>query len=589
MNAKKTIKRKFLVRISLILTISLTVLGFCAYLYFSNILKNQSIKDDTIKLEQTVQQLEYIGDDIYKYSQVIVNDETIQEFVKKSFYNDALDEVFTKADVKNKLSNYTAMRDFINSIILITPQNDFVWSTVVDDSYIKKELNQSWYMRFKGNNLNSGFSSPHNIMTVRGENINVISYILKFKNSSSPNKITGTLIINIHKEYFDNIIKLGSKEYDDYAWVLGQSILLYSKNRDFNFDYVNRFIVNNGEKDIIGKDEFKVDDINGYYLLNKSSSYDWELISFTSNKSLYSKTKNVIYFFIAFVIVGFLLVQIFMIPMITNIVNPISKLSNAMRKVSQGDLNVSIHVLTNDELEIMSDSFNVMTQEIGDYIKQLVESENMKRKMEHGLLLSQINPHFIYNVLNSVIYIARKNKNEDIVNIVDSFIRILQDAVKIGEDGMFTTVEQEVSVVKYYLTIQCYRYPDQFDVFFEIDETLNTYIVPRTVIQPLVENAIIHGILVGEEKGRINIRIFKEQQEIHLQVEDNGIGMNSSKVDALLKRESILASGTSMRRIGISNIIDRLEFLYESKAKFSVKSTENQGTLIDITIPCKEI
>jgi two-component system sensor histidine kinase YesM len=583
----KTIKSKIILYTSIILTLSLTCCGIFAYLYSSNLLRKQSVKDDTVKLQQTAHQLEYIAQDIIKFAQVIITDSQIQYYSEKSDYQDTFDEYFNRQDAINKLTYYAVMRNYIQSIAMITQQDEVIWSMANDDNYIRSEIKQPWFTDLEKHGLFSGFTMPH-VVELRGSKASVISYVTHFNSSKTPQKVIGTLIININQSYFDEVLDIGSQEYDAFVWLLNDERPIYEKGLANQKSEIRYLLTSYSEQITSAKSGDVINISNGYCIVDTLPDYNGRLVSFTSGESIYGRTNYIIYFIIAFIILNIALILVTYLPIIGNIINPVAKLSKAMREVSHGNLDVEMKIFSGDELEQMCDSFNIMVGELKKYINELMKSENEKRKIEHGLLLSQINPHFIYNTLNSVIYIARKNKNYDIVNIVDSFIRILQDAVRIGEDGMYATVGQEIDVVKHYLVIQSYRYPNRFIVNYRIDERLNNYMIPRTIIQPLVENAIIHGVLENDDNGIILVHIYGDEKYIYISVHDNGAGMSEERIRQLTTDSNILDSGTSMRRVGISNIRDRLKFLYGARADLQIESKPGCGTSIIIKIPIEQ-
>jgi two-component system sensor histidine kinase YesM len=272
-------------------------------------------------------------------------------------------------------------------------------------------------------------------------------------------------------------------------------------------------------------------------------------------------------------------------PVIANITKPIFKLTNAMKLASMGKFETAVSIRSGDEIELLGNGFNRMLQDIQKYIDQSIEDEKIKRRLQIDLLLSQINPHFIYNTLNTVIYMAQQQGNHEIVRMMESFIRLLQDTVTVAEDGYFATVKEEVDHVKDYLTIQHYRYPDRFVIDWQVDEDIGGERIPRTLIQPLVENALFHGIIPNSEQGTISISLLRSDQRLQIRVADNGTGMDASLIDKFHKGEEISDPGSGMRSIGLANVRDRILSYYGSLSDIRIDSEVGKGTLISITIP----
>ena len=201
-------------------------------------------------------------------------------------------------------------------------------------------------------------------------------------------------------------------------------------------------------------------------------------------------------------------------------------------------------------------------------------------------MISQINPHFIYNTLNNVIYIASKNKNQEIVDLMRSFISILRYTINIKEESV-TSLNDEIAFTKNYIFIQQIRYKDSLEICWEIDETILDCPVPKSILQIFVENSIIHGIIPAGRKGIIWIEVTRQEEDIRFKISDNGIGMDNNLLMRIMEPQKGEAAQSGMRSIGIENIVGRLKYLYGSDYKFLIESKENCGTTVKINIPIK--
>lgn len=198
------------------------------------------------------------------------------------------------------------------------------------------------------------------------------------------------------------------------------------------------------------------------------------------------------------------------------------------------------------------------------------------------MMISKIHPHFIYNTLNSVIVMARKEGNQDVIEMVKALILILQDSMSIHDELLFDTVQKEISIIEAYVTIQNYRYKNKIQLQFDIDPMLMNQMIAKNVLQPLVENAIFHGIVPKVGKGTIQISIHQNQDKIRILIADDGVGMEESLVEAMMQGSTSLKNqrknNDSVHSIALVNVLERLEFLYGSSLEFQVQSKINQGT-----------
>jgi two-component system sensor histidine kinase YesM len=208
--------------------------------------------------------------------------------------------------------------------------------------------------------------------------------------------------------------------------------------------------------------------------------------------------------------------------------------------------------------------------------------------------MAQINPHFIYNTLHTIIYMAKKIEATDIVDMTRSFISVLHDAVKISDGRLFVSLKQELDVVDKYLIIQKYRYRDRFAVEYELDESLDDCLVPKTILQPLVENSLLHGILPTAKAGRIKISTIAGNESMTIQIEDDGAGMSREAIDKLMNENqdmqaSAIHTDNAMRSIGLPNVHQRIQYLCGEKYGLAIDSEPGRFTRISISLPINRV
>ena len=265
--------------------------------------------------------------------------------------------------------------------------------------------------------------------------------------------------------------------------------------------------------------------------------------------------------------------------------------SNQMNEIAEGNLDARIEVNSTDEIGEVGASFNVMAKRLQENIVEMVEQEKREQQLKYGLMISQVDPHFIYNTMNMITYLAQKNRNEDVIAVNKAMIQILRDRLRIEVDNVYDTVEQEIKVVREYLLIQKYRYTGIFKSVIDIEAGVEPYLIAKNILQPLVENAFFHGILCNTDEegevidGCITIRIRMEEDEVEIIVKDNGAGMSQDKLDELSKPQRKLSSMERGEHIGIKNIKERLDYIYENKYRFQIWSKEGEGTIVTIRIP----
>ena len=270
---------------------------------------------------------------------------------------------------------------------------------------------------------------------------------------------------------------------------------------------------------------------------------------------------------------------------IHNIVKPVEKLTEAVEKLGTGNFDVAVDIHTNDELEVLADVFNRMVEDIRELLENAVEHEKMKRKMQIDNLMLRINPHFIYNTLNSIIYMASEKEDERIIRFTNAFISLLQNTLRI-RNTIYVSLEEELENVKNYVEIQKYRYMDMFDLVIECPEECLHVAIPNIMLQPMVENAIFHGIAPKEEHCILKVLVERQDKEVMISIIDDGCGMPQEKADQLLQEEQENYGG--MRKIGVANVNKRMKEIYGESHRLEIISEEGAGTRIVMRIPYRK-
>jgi len=272
------------------------------------------------------------------------------------------------------------------------------------------------------------------------------------------------------------------------------------------------------------------------------------------------------------------------------ITNPIKEVVSSMKEFEQNRWPEPLTTNNEDEIKDLIVGYNGMLRSFIALTNDIVSRHEENKEMEMSLintqidlLEAQINPHFIHNTLNSMNYLAAKDNNQELAKLITSFNQLLRMSMSIEMD--FITVMQEVQNLKHYAQIQSVRYEDAFDIQYDIDEEALLAKIPKLILQPLVENSMIHGILPRKKKGIITITIHKQGDDLKVSVKDDGIGFDSKKIDLLLSEEM---EGRLSKHIGVKNVRDRLTLYYHENASFSIQSIVGKGVEVVFIIPFEE-
>ncbi|OLA23497.1 MAG: hypothetical protein BHW17_05815 [Dorea sp. 42_8] len=249
---------------------------------------------------------------------------------------------------------------------------------------------------------------------------------------------------------------------------------------------------------------------------------------------------------------------------------PVRKLMVAMQEVSAGEMATRAEVVSNDEIGLAAKEFNRMLDRIEELIKQLIAEEKKKKDAELEALQYQITPHFMYNTLNSIKCYALIHGQKEIATVIEDFVELLQTCIR--KKGAFLTVAEEVQILENYIHLQEFRNGEAYQTEYKIEREAEQCKIPRLLLQPLVENAIIHGLDIKKQKKRLLIEAYTSGSRLYLEVKDNGRGMSEEQIEELLKKKEKKTKG--LTAVGIQNIQDRLKLYYGKQAKLSLESDE---------------
>lgn len=264
---------------------------------------------------------------------------------------------------------------------------------------------------------------------------------------------------------------------------------------------------------------------------------------------------------------------------IRSLTKPLNAIVRTMNKVQDGDTHARVSLKNNDEFGYIGKSLNSMLDNLNELFATNLEKQNRLRLAELKALYAQINPHFLYNTLDSIKWLAKLNGVDDIVLIVSQLGKLLKNSIRNQKDSVL--ISEEISLIGNYLAIQKIRYSDKFDVDIQIEESILDCVVPKFIIQPIVENAIIHGIEDKVGKAHLMIKGWHEENKIIFEVKDDGVGIPGEKLDRIRK----LTQATNDDSIGIANVNKRIKLYYGEEYGLEIKSAENIGTITYITMP----
>lgn len=266
---------------------------------------------------------------------------------------------------------------------------------------------------------------------------------------------------------------------------------------------------------------------------------------------------------------------------------PLQKLNKSMMEVEKGDFSQSVEFTGKDEIGQLGQRYDQMVKQINTLIHDVYHSKLQQRNAELKSLQAQIRPHFLYNTLNTICWTARRKGQKDIADMTYALSKVFRLTLNDGKD--FFSIKEELDLVRNYLFLQEMRFKPSFSYEIEVDEQIENLLIPKLLIQPFIENAVIHGIEPSKESGFIKISAFLKSNTITIEIMDNGVGIEQTQLNTLkTTMETNHSTGVNRQNgagYAIHNVKERLRHVYGEHAKILIHSVKERGTRVEIHLP----
>lgn len=319
---------------------------------------------------------------------------------------------------------------------------------------------------------------------------------------------------------------------------------------------------------------------NVIYTIKSLNNSDWRIVGVSYiNELIASEVISVVKTLIIMLLLIMIVAMISSYVMSKVISKPIQKLMKAMEDFEQDAAGYSFQsVGGTTEIQALSQSFDHMVVRIQELVTKVRQEEITLRKTELKALQAQINPHFLYNTLDAIGWLCEEERSQDAVEMVNALAKLFRISISKGHE--LITIEKEVEHATSYLKIENFRYKNQFVYEFTVEEECLPYYCNKITLQPIIENAIYHGLNRMVDDGHIGIHIYAEEDDIVMEVIDNGVGMTPEQIHSILYKEPGDKTG-----IGIKNVNDRIKIYFGEKYGILIESELDEGTSVKIRMP----
>ncbi|GKX32204.1 histidine kinase [Vallitalea longa] len=539
------------------------------------IIKNKYTDTAIQSVFETGEKIDFILKDIEEFSTVIISNNNLLHMLK----NEA---DYGVDDFKNVLRGFITSRDDIEVIdLLLQERNYSIGATKITSNYKADEA------------LENSSGQPIWIPTKK-ENIEILSGIF--------DKYYFTLARRIID--FNTLDDYGYLLIDLEEVILEQSYksLIDDENTELFICDKNGTIISHTDKDRIGtsitaqpyaQKVLSSKDFNNYVqykdkidkvaIYSTIESNGWKIIKTISTGYLYEEINKIQKYFLLGGFLYGIVIILFMIFFSIRYTEPMMKMKKVINKVEQGDLTVRTEVHSNDEVGQLGDSLNNMISEMEVLIDKLVKEEQEKKEVELEALHAQINPHFLYNTLNTIKWMAKIQGNKSVSRAITALIKLLRISTNLGREMI--TLGEEIDYVKNYIVIQKLRFNEAINVTYDIDDECMELTVPKLFLQPIVENAIIYGI--GDENNDLNINIksFIDNGDLIIEIIDDGPGIEDEILKKIFKSTS---DKNKFSKVGLNNVNQRIKLYCGKGYGVQIETKVGTGTLVRVALKVNE-
>lgn len=571
----KTIQMQFLIYIALLIIGIILVLDGVFYYMSVGVITKDAQEYASQITSQIGRNIEYYVNYMKDISYILNNDAKLNNSSNK-------EKITNESSVLVKAITQTR-RDIVSIVIL---NNKKIILADKDTYKIKSSMDVQrldWYKRAIEAKGKPVFSSSHVQNFIDGQYPWVVS--LSNANYDRYNSFIGVTLIDINYKVFTDLcnkVQIGKKGY----------VFIIDKNGDMVYHPNQQLIYSNIKEENIRRilsandgsyNDFKENE-NKLITVKSLPSIGWKVVGVTYMNDILIQKEDLMRVLTISTIICLIIAIIISIKVSSNISNPIYKLEKLMRRVEKGELDIDINIKGSNEVAHLAQTFSIMVIRIKGLLQKIEEDQSKLRKSELKTLYAQINPHFLYNALDTIIWAAELDENEKVVRMTSALSKYFRISLSKGKEVI--TISQEIEHIKNYLIIQKIRYDSKLDYEINLEDDIKMYKTMKMLLQPLIENAIYHGIKNLPDGGKIWITGKRTGNNIHLVVRDNGVGMDSEALRNILmpKEDNPLTSGG----VAIINVNQRIQLYFGNQYGLEFQSEQLKGTTVTVIIPIVE-
>jgi two-component system sensor histidine kinase YesM len=572
-----SIRSKIFIGFSLVALLSLAAVTSIIYYHSSNTIKKNAIIYVSDIIQHADESLKLMLIDMDNINTVIVSSKAnVIDPLLSEYYPISYEWFLENKQVEDFLASFITYKSYITRISVIGLNGKFYRSgkPLTDEFVVESQ-------KLVQQIINSNSKRVFMQRSKSGDNDSVIvGRAIRYSG-----KTIGVAIIEINYDIVQQVYHIKPLDHSHVYVIEENGDFVYKSNPELKGN--NLSDTHLAEILLVKDSDETIHEVDyegkSYLVVNYRSNFTgWLTIAMIEKSNLFKDSLALRTQIIEVSVIVFLIVILLSNLLAAQITKNLNKLRNAMRTIRDGKLHTVTMIQTQDEVGQLSVVFNSMIQRLQHLLEDISVKERQKRELEFTALQAQISPHFLYNTLNTIRYLAKLQNSHNIDDITGSLIDLLRGIV--GNSQPFTTLQEELDYVKSYINIQSYKYMDQFQLVYQVDPELMDCLTIKMVLQPIVENAIFHGVQSLPHHGIISIKVYRESGMVIIEVTDNGVGMTEEQLKQLLINKSEEPQG-AFNGIGISNVHERLQLYFGNVYGLKVESELALYTKVQICMP----
>lgn len=560
---------------TIISSFGMGILGVSLYNRFVSRMEEITVESSEQILNQTAINLE-----TYLRSMRRISDAMYYSVIKdKDLAVDTLDEEMNLLYEANK-GNLISIACYTNSGKLVAA------APVATEKDNLDIVHQEWFTDAVGKMENIHFSTPHvqNLFDNTSYRYYwVVSLSQAVELTNNGNSTLGVLLVDMNYSSIEQLLnKANTDNSSEYVYLMDSDgeIIYHPKQK---LIYTNLYEENNlaaaGYEDGSWKEEFQGEK---RLVTVKTISYTgWKLVSVAPMSSFNMGLFGTRQFAILFISLSMLMIIILNLLVSARIANPLQRLNASVREWEAGNMNPDIYVGGSLEVEHLGKTLRSTVEQLQQLMKDILVEQEEKRKSELDALQSQINPHFLYNTLDSIVWMIEGERYEDAVFMITQLASLFR--ISLSQGRTIIRMEEELKHAKNYMNIQKIRYKNIFTVQFQVEEEILDCCTVKLILQPLLENAIYYGVECMDGDGEISVVGYLKDGDVYVEVRDNGLGMPQEMVDVLLTENNRVRKHGS--GVGLINVHNRIRLRCGSPYGLEIESRPDEGTTVRVHLP----